>query len=309
MKVSIIVPVYNCENYLERCFGSIRNQILTDWECIVIDDGSTDGSGAISDRYAEEDGRFKVIHQKNRGVSAARNLGLNMAEGEYVGFVDSDDWIERDMFSILYSEAVDTKSDVAVCGVCDKCKGKHKKVLSSKEALMTMFDPRSGMEGFTVTRLIRRGLLKSAFFDESVRCYEDLLFFYYLFSSARRVYWHDVPLYHYDETRPGSATSSYLVNDSKKTGMNALSIVADNESDPVLQKRMRGFIYSWAVDAAVNYVSHGNTECEDFRYLRSIVKDADHLDVCTLRQRLWRHIILHSRLRRIYWAVKGVAEE
>ena len=309
MKVSIIVPVYNCENYLERCFDSIRSQILTDWQCIVIDDGSTDRSGDICDRYAEMDDRFTVIHQKNRGVSAARNLGLSMAEGEYVGFVDSDDWIESDMFSILYTEARDTGSDVAVCGVCDKCRGKHKKVLSSKEALMTMFDPRSGMEGFTVTRLIRRGLLKSAFFDESVRCYEDLLFFYYLFSTAKRIYWHDVPLYHYDESRPGSATHSYLVNENKKAGMHALRVVADNESDPVLQKRMRGFIYSWAVDVAINYVSHGNTECSDFIRLQSMVKDTSHLDVCTLRQKLWRHIILHRPLQKVYWAIKGVATD
>lgn len=309
MKVSIIVPVYNCEAYLERCFDSIRNQSLTEWQCIVIDDGSTDLSGDICDRYAEMDNRFSVIHQANRGVSAARNLGLSMAEGEYVGFVDSDDWIESSMFAVLYSEALATSSDVAICGVCDKSRGKHKKVLSSKEALMTMFDPRSGMEGYSVTRLIRREILNGVRFDESIRCYEDLLFFYYLFSTAERIYWHDVPLYHYDESRSGSATQSYLVNENKKAGIRALGTVADNESDPVLRKRMNGFIYSWALDVAINYVSHGNTECDDFVSLLRMVKDTSHLDVCTLRQKLWRHIILNRTLQKVYWRVKGVAAE
>ncbi len=309
MKVSIIVPVYNCEAYLERCFDSIKGQTLTDWECIVIDDGSTDNSGRICDSYASEDSRFKVIHQENRGVSAARNAGLGAAAGEYVGFVDSDDWIESNMFSILYTEAIDTGSDVVVCSVCDRRSGRHREILSSKEALMTMFDPRSGMEGFSVTRLIRRSLLKSASFDENVRCYEDLIFFYHLFAHAEKVCWYDVPLYHYDESRSDSATASYLVNDNKKAGMQTLKRIADNEADPVLQNRIRGFIYSWAVDAVINYVSHGNTGCEDFIELCGMVRNREHLDVCTMRQKIWRHIILHESLRKIYWMIKGVARD
>ncbi len=309
MKVSIIVPVYNCEDYLERCLDSIKGQTLTDWECIVIDDGSSDNSGAVLERYASKDSRFRVIHQENRGVSAARNAGLDVAAGEYVGFVDSDDWIESDMFSILYKEALDTGSDIAVCSVCGRSSGKHREVLSSKEALMTMFDPRSGMEGFTPTRLIKRSLLKSAVFDENIRCYEDLIFFYHLFSSAEKVCWYDAPLYHYDESRSDSATASYLVNDNKKAGMHALKDISDKENDPALQNRIRGFIYSWAVDAAVNYVSHGNTENEDFRELCSIVRSREHLDVCTMRQKIWRYIILHKSLRKIYWMIKGVARD
>lgn len=309
MKVSIIVPVYNCEDYLERCLDSIKGQTLTDWECIVINDGSSDNSGAVLERYASKDSRFRVIHQENRGVSAARNAGLGAAAGEYVGFVDSDDWIESNMFSILYTEALDTGSDIVVCSVCGRSSGKHREVLSSKEALMMMFDPRSGMEGFSVTRLIKRSLLKSASYDESIRCYEDLIFFYHLFSSAEKICWYDVPLYHYDESRSDSATASYLVNDNKKAGMQAINDIADNEADFVLQNRIRGFIYSWALDSAINYVSHGNTGCVDFSELFSIVKNNKHLDVCTMRQKIWRHIILHKSLRRIYWMIKGVARD
>jgi len=96
-KISIIVPVYKVEKYLHRCLDSIIAQTFTDWECILIDDGSPDGSGKICDEYAEKDERFKVFHQENQGVSAARNKGLDEARGEYVNFIDSDDWIANSL--------------------------------------------------------------------------------------------------------------------------------------------------------------------------------------------------------------------
>lgn len=95
-KVSIIVPVYNTEKYLRRCLDSIAAQTFADWECICVDDGSPDAAGAILDDYAAKDSRFVVIHQENGGVSRARNAGLDAACGEYVGFVDSDDWVESE---------------------------------------------------------------------------------------------------------------------------------------------------------------------------------------------------------------------
>ena len=105
-KISIIVPVYKVEKYLHRCLDSIVNQTFTDWECILIDDGSPDNSGIICDEYAQMDRRFKVIHQENKGVSAARNAGLDVAKGEWIGFVDSDDWIEKETYEVAYNKAI-----------------------------------------------------------------------------------------------------------------------------------------------------------------------------------------------------------
>ena len=96
--ISIIVPVYNVEKYLQRCLNSIKNQTFSDWECILIDDGSPDNSGKICDDYAAADERFKVIHQNNSGVSRARNKGLEAAKGKWVSFIDSDDWTEADTY-------------------------------------------------------------------------------------------------------------------------------------------------------------------------------------------------------------------
>ena len=109
-KISVIVPVYNVEQYLPRCIDSILAQTFTDFELLLIDDGSTDNSGKICDEYASKDSRIRVFHKENGGVSSARQLGVDEAQGEYSIHVDSDDWIENNMFEIMYEEAVKTQS-------------------------------------------------------------------------------------------------------------------------------------------------------------------------------------------------------
>lgn len=111
-KVSIIVPVYKAEKDLHRCVDSILAQTFRDWECILVDDGSPDGSGAICDDYAAKDARIKVIHKENGGPSSARNYGLDVVKAEYVWFVDSDDWIELDSLSIMYDIMEKTQADI-----------------------------------------------------------------------------------------------------------------------------------------------------------------------------------------------------
>lgn len=115
--VSVIVPVYNAEEYLPACLDSIINQDLREIELIVVDDGSTDSSGKIADRYAERDSRIRVIHQENAHLSASRNAGLQQAKGEYIAFIDADDWIETNMFSSMYKVAKREDSDVVICSV------------------------------------------------------------------------------------------------------------------------------------------------------------------------------------------------
>ena len=116
-ELSIIVPVYKVEPYLRRCLDSILAQTFRDFELILIDDGSPDNCGAICDEYAAKDSRIIVIHQKNQGVSAARNAGLDIAKGTYLGFVDSDDWIEPEMYETMIATAKEKQVDVVACGI------------------------------------------------------------------------------------------------------------------------------------------------------------------------------------------------
>lgn len=101
-KISVIIPVYNTESTLHKCVDSILNQSYEDWELLLIDDGSKDHSAFICDEYAQQDKRIKVFHKENGGVSSARNIGIDNAEGKWITFIDSDDWVERNYLSNLY---------------------------------------------------------------------------------------------------------------------------------------------------------------------------------------------------------------
>ena len=115
-KISIIIPVYKAEKYLRTCLDSILAQTFKDWEAILVDDGSPDGSGTILDDYAAKDPRFKVIHKENGGASAARNAGLDVAVGEWVAFIDADDYVDADYLESLYSVQQKYNADFVCCG-------------------------------------------------------------------------------------------------------------------------------------------------------------------------------------------------
>lgn len=116
-KISIIVPVYNTEKYLEKCLNSLISQTLEDIEILCINDGSTDNSIKILEQYANRDSRIKIINKKNAGVSAARNTGISQAKGEYLGFVDSDDYVDLNFYEKLYNTAKEYNASIAVAGI------------------------------------------------------------------------------------------------------------------------------------------------------------------------------------------------
>ena len=120
IKVSIVVPVYNVEQFLPDCLDSLTNQTLKDIEIICVNDGSPDNSLKILEEYAQNDDRVKIITQENQGVSAARNAGLKTAVGEYIGFVDPDDWIDLDFYSKLYDAIQESNADISVATIMRK---------------------------------------------------------------------------------------------------------------------------------------------------------------------------------------------
>jgi len=199
--ISIIVPVYKTEKYLNRCIDSILAQTFTDFECIIIDDGSPDNCPAICDEYAAKDSRIVVIHQKNAGVSAARNAGLDIARGEWIGFVDSDDWCDPGMYEFLLENAEKHQADISMCGYRtiseeNKIRSVSRKrpelMMNSKEALIKLFS-KGYFEAISWNKLVNKRLFlengEELRYDETIKYAEDRLLFFYLFKRTQRIFY------------------------------------------------------------------------------------------------------------------------
>lgn len=180
-ELSIIVPVYKVEPYLRRCLDSILAQTFRDFELILIDDGSPDNCGAICDEYAAKDSRIIVIHQKNQGVSAARNAGLDIAKGTYLGFVDSDDWIEPEMYETMIATAKEKQVDVVVCDVMINNNAKEDLVpqitpYTSRGLLFDLFSKPSKLHGYCVNKIYKSSKVNTCRFVPGLKVWEDLTF-------------------------------------------------------------------------------------------------------------------------------------
>ena len=139
--ISIIIPVYNTAPYLDQCIQSVVEQNYKDWECILVDDGSTDNSGTICDKWAGNDSRIRVLHQANPGVSAARNHGIDKSKEDYICFIDSDDWVTANYLSDMLSGLEDKNIDMVVTGVEDVIESGKNMVHSSYRCLKMEMDP------------------------------------------------------------------------------------------------------------------------------------------------------------------------
>lgn len=215
--ISVIVPVYNVEKYINRCIDSIIAQTYRDLEIILVDDSSTDKSGNICDKYAQLDNRIKVIHKKNGGVSACRNTGVEHAVGEYISFVDSDDYIEPDMMELLISTI--GNCDMATCGayndyVNNSVSQYSREDLSFETDNKTAF--RLILEGNLVpaalwNKLIKSNIAKQLSFPIG-RIYEDIFYTNALMQMIKTVRINTAPKYHYFH-REQSLTTKEFDND------------------------------------------------------------------------------------------------
>lgn len=196
--ISIIVPVYNVEKYLRRCIDSIVAQTYKNLEIILIDDGSTDGSAAICDEYAKKDSRIVVIHKKYGGVSDARNVGVDNAKGNYLGFVDSDDYIKEDMYEYLYNNLIKYGADISVCGVIDEAEyGEftgiptnfyyvtEDTVFDSEKATKLLIEDKT-IDSHLWDKLYRKRLFENVHFPIGKR-FEDMFVAYLPMSKAEKV--------------------------------------------------------------------------------------------------------------------------
>jgi glycosyltransferase involved in cell wall biosynthesis len=216
-KISIIVPVYNTEKYLHRCIDSIIAQTFTDWECLLIDDGSTDESPNICDEYAKRDSRIKVFHTENDGVASARQLGTDNAKGTYSIHVDSDDWIETNMLEDMYDKAIKADADIVIsdyfvdennspgrmnhnylndqCSALEVCKA----IISNK------------MIGTLWNKLIRHNLYKKykVSYIRGINYCEDVLILVQILLHPVKIVFLREAFYYYNKENPASITTNY----------------------------------------------------------------------------------------------------
>ena len=182
---------------MRRCLDSIVAQTFTDWECILIDDGSPDNSGAICDEYAALDSRFRVIHQENKGVSAARNAGLDAARGEWIGFVDSDDWIEKETFSVVIHKAKQYNADVLIFGYSlFNGKNDFKTIIPPDDAMDLSTDFASEWQG-PWSKLFKSTVLTTVRFPGEIAIGEDMFFTLQVYLATEKIFGLPVSYYHY----------------------------------------------------------------------------------------------------------------
>lgn len=217
--ISIIVPIYNVENYINKCVDSILNQTYKNLEILLIDDGSPDKCGKICDEYKSVDKRVIVVHKENGGLSDARNIGISLAKGKYISVIDSDDWIETNMIEVLYKNICKYKADISICDFSEEdIEGKQLmekkatgeiKVFNNEEALNELVI-QNNITNHAWNKLYRKELFKNIQYPKG-QLMEDVSTTYRLFEESKCIVHQDVILYHYIQRN-----SSILGNITKK---------------------------------------------------------------------------------------------
>ena len=334
-KLSVIVPVYNVEQYLKRCVDSILNQTVTDLEIILVDDGSTDSSGSLCDRYAEEHTNIRVHHKPNGGLTSAWKAGLELAGGSYIGFVDSDDWIDPDMYERMLTLAEREDADVTVCGLVfdfedpkipkrNEISNFRKSVYDRKE-LEALF-PTLINDGYffgrtlqpaRVTKLFRKSLLQAnvEFCDNRVAVGEDLqITFPVLLDTRKLCVVQDFYPYHYwinQKSITGQYDSSYIEKVKLLSGR--LQAISDAKGVYDFTVQIRNDFLSMAVLAVKNeiyrnyqsgrqsVVANVKRICEDAMVKEALEKHT--MDKLSVSIRLYLWLMKKGHYNLCYWLV------
>ena len=204
--ISVIIPVYNVEKYLSKCLNSIVDQTYTNLQIILVNDGSTDGSLAIAQTFAEKDERVRIINQRNKGLPGARNSGIEAAEGDYIGFVDSDDWVHPQFYEHLYRNMVTYKADLSEIGFIRASNDQEKVNLYNPK--VTVYDNHDYAKRFfkigiqktthyAWNKLYKRDCIESTIFPEKYSVGEDVISTYKVITKCDRIVVSDLPLYFY----------------------------------------------------------------------------------------------------------------
>jgi len=302
-KISVIVPVYNVEKYVSKCIESIINQTYRNLEIIIVNDGSTDRSGNICDYYAKKDDRIVLIHQENQGLSMARNNAIDIARGEYIGFVDSDDWIAPDMYHTMYGNAAEYYADISMCNFYyvreDGVKSSYSVENEGIKVLEGVYKVAHNIRlsnNYVWNRLYRRYLFEDIRFPKG-KTFEDIFVMHRLVDMANRVVLSSECKYYYLLRRTGIVLSPFNLKqmDNIEAFIERHNYISSKY--PNLEKTCRKSIFSvllWDIRNA-----HRDNKIEAHKEeLRKIIDTVRHYDFrdCGLsaEQKMLLELLFHD---------------
>lgn len=219
VKISVIIPIFNGEEYIENCVQYLQNQTLSEFEIILVNDGSKDNTANICNKLSEEDSRIKVIHQENSGVSVARNKGIQNANGEYVCFIDCDDYLDKNYLELLYNACVNNNVKMSAC--CIESIKENKELISRKSLKEGIYNYEQALEELFKFKDLNSGpcskLFHKSLFDEelifpNIRTYEDLLFVYKAIYKSKGIYFVENCKYYYIHRNGVGAMDKFIKN-------------------------------------------------------------------------------------------------
>ena len=233
-KVSIIIPIYNAEKYLENCLSSVISQAYKNLEIVLVNDGSKDNSREIIAAFADRDARIKIVDKPNGGVSSARNMGLDNITGEFVAFLDADDWIEKDYISTLVNNMIEANADISICNY--KWEKLNKKHFKNKKIKTILFNSNfeivneialaNNIFGSLWCKLLKRDLIGDLRFSKTIHYGEDAMFLYEYIKRCTCGVYTSAKLYHYIKVK--SSLSAGKINAKKTTLFDAISYINNN---------------------------------------------------------------------------------
>ena len=281
--ISIIVPIFNTEKHLHQCLDSISSQSYENFECLLINDGSTDASASICREYVAKDARFRYFEKENGGVSSARNLGIERSEGAYVTFIDSDDWVEFDYLEVLYSAIIQETADISVSTyrTYEMSKNQwlfhafkrveHQKVFSRQELFnkLMFLDSLDSSYGFASCKLVRKSVLTGIWFNESTHLGEDMEFWFKLYLIAEKSVFsnRDTYVYRRDLNDSRYATLKHIKSDVQQrlnfiAFLRARGMDTDNFVNALLNK-----LYGMKMNLELDQLEHR----EVMRYIEEVM--------------------------------------
>lgn len=278
--ISVIIPAYNVGSFFDNCIDSIVNQTYADLEIIIVDDGSTDGTPKNCDAWAEKDNRINVVHKKNGGAASARNAGLEIASGDYIAFVDADDYLDLDMYEIMLDQLEQNNADAVRCAIVRESSNGYKedwgeenaqiKIVDNHQLLCDVGEAVGFLSIHCCNKLFKRACIENIRFDTAFKYAEDTLFNFQAAKNINKMVYHDVARYHYINNT--TSLSHQKFDENRFDEHRVMDVIFDLSDDTVLPYCVKGDVL------------------KSFRTIKEMLVSGNHTDRFNeIRQRIITH--------------------